>query len=122
MIPYKLLQSKIEGFLEDSMTVTVERGTKKDPETFETIPDVEVLYKDEPCRLSYGSSGHAESEFTTKGEQVLKLFTRPDVDIPQGAKIEVKRQGFILLFGKTDEPYRYGSHNEYILTNWEESR
>lgn len=122
MFPYKLLQKGIEGLFEDLMTVTVEKGTRKDPETFETIPDVEVIYRDEPCRLSYGSSNHSEGEFITKGEQVIKLFTRPDVVIPQGSKIEVKRQGAILLFGKSDEPYRYGSHCEYLLSNWKESR
>lgn len=124
MIPYKKLRSSMEMFYEDRMTVTTSFGTRKDSETFETVPDIKVIYKDEPCRLSYdfGGSNHNESEYYDKGEQKVKLFTAPDIDIPQGSKIEIKRQGFVLVFGKSDEPYRYGSHCEYMLTNWENTR
>ena len=101
----------------DACTVTI-RQPVTDPETHLTGFQEREILTDEPCRISFQSvSAAGEGSISAIGQSV-KLFLRPDVEIPPGSRIAVRRDGKQLLYTRSGEPARYPSHQEIQLELW----
>lgn len=111
---YAALKSVIRQTLEDRATVTIRDGEKMD-ENFQTVPNIKVIYKSIPCRLSRG--GVSVTPYKNIDENVgsARLYTMPETYIPDGARIVVTKAGKEWRFIRSANVMRYESHNEYDL-------
>ena len=81
------------------------------------------LFEDQPCKLSF----KALDTTTTTGNvavmtQGVKLFLSPDVVIPAGCKIVVKRFNDLereFVYSQSGEAAPFTNHQEITLTLWE---
>lgn len=121
-INYNGHRSVLESLYEDKCTVTISRGDKIDEDTLETVPDIETLHFDIPCRLSFGHSRTLNGVMHDESEQDITLFVGPDVVIPTGSQIKVSRASVIMSFGRSGLPKVYMSHREYPVEAWEDVR
>lgn len=74
------------------------------------------LIENEPCRLSYKTvptMNNNESADTVK--QIIKLFIRPELDIPAGSKIIVTQHGRTNIYRNSGFPEIHTSHQEVVL-------
>lgn len=104
----------------DRCTVTV-RQERQNPINKQTeFVDVIVL-ADEPCRVSFERiPATSPDNGTVIVSQAVKLFLRPDVDIPPGSTFVVARQGRTETYVSSGQPAIYPSHQEIALKLKEE--
>lgn len=109
----------IESLYED--TCTIYSGSQTKDEHGITSNTWTAVYTDIPCRLSFSSiQPNTRSDIVDTVSQTVKLFVSPDVDIPDGSRIEVKRMtGDVLTFGQSGLPAVYPTHKEIMLTPME---
>lgn len=76
-----------------------------------------TLYRDIPCKLSFELSYPLEqTERTAMSDQRVKLFTAPEITIPQGSKVIVATaEGETLSFAYSGEWGCYPTHKEVRL-------
>ena len=81
-----------------------------------------VYCKDQKCKLSYQSAS-ASSESDTVGTtyQLIKLFMSPDIDVPEGSKIEVTQNGRTDIYKRSGKPMVYSNHQEILLDRVEKT-
>jgi len=77
------------------------------------------LHQDIPCRLSFRRGIEAigiirdVQEIAAEAEQAVRLFLAPNVDIPPGSRIVIRRQdGRELRFCRSGVPAIFESHQE----------
>lgn len=116
----------LEWLWRDFCSVYVQ-AERTDPDTnvtgFQEVP----LWEDLPCKLSFETSRHRANECTGADEnhaaavsQVVKLFLAPDVEIPAGCKITVRRpSGQESVFARSGVAAIFSDHQEIPLSLWE---
>ncbi|MCL2488374.1 MAG: hypothetical protein FWE80_06795, partial [Oscillospiraceae bacterium] len=80
--------------------------------------------KNEPCRLSHGSSAGAVSAASPKSSaaavnQGVKLIISKDIVIPAGSKITVTQNGKTADYIRSGESAMFSVHNEIALELFE---
>ena len=118
----------LEWLWRDSCSVYVQAG-HTDPDTNVTGFQEVLLLEDLPCKLSFETSRHRANECADADEnhaaalsQVVKLFLSPDVEIPPGCKIVVKRfrqPEQIHTFARSGVAAVFSDHQEIPLSLWE---
>ncbi|MBQ6555468.1 MAG: hypothetical protein IJL89_09560 [Firmicutes bacterium] len=105
---------------------------------YEFIPEVnekgvtelreELIYKDQPCRLSYTtrlsysglkSSMSREAVLVNSPVQQIKLFLSPDIRVKAGCRISVTQNGLTQEYKNSGETAMYRFHQEIVLEKLE---
>lgn len=85
--------------------------------------EIPVIHE-EPCKLSFQTLAvNDEGDAAAKLTQSVKLFLSPDLEIPAGCKIVVKRFGAVpreFVYARSGEPGAFTNHQEVPLTAWKE--
>lgn len=83
-----------------------------------------TVYEDIPCKLSFELSYPLEqTEQTAVSSQRVKLFTAPEITVPQGSKVTVATaEGEILHFAYSGECSCYSTHKEVRLRPMEREK
>ena len=104
----------------DRCTVTI-RQERKNPINKQTEFANVTFLEYEPCRISFESiSATSPDNGTAIVSQAVKLFLRPDVDIPPGSTFVVARQGRTETYVSSGQPAIYPAHQEISLKLKEE--
>lgn len=75
-----------------------------------------LVVENEPCRLSYDSPRIAvQTESSANISNNVKLFISPQIDVAEGSRIEVTREGNIYQFKCSGVPSMYPTHQEIKL-------
>lgn len=75
-----------------------------------------VLCEEEPCRVSFDNIYNTEQTDTADNiKQVVRLFIAPELKIPDGSHIIVKKDDVTTEYRNSGEPARYASHQEIKL-------
>lgn len=75
-----------------------------------------LVVENEPCRLSYDSPKIAvQTESSTNLSNNVKLFISPDIEVVEGSRIEVVREGKTYQFKCSGMPSMYPTHQEIKL-------
>ncbi|GAC42280.1 hypothetical protein [Paenibacillus popilliae] len=117
MINYKRHRKAIEKMYEDRATIS-RYGSYKDPVTKETKQKLQLVYSNEPCKLSQsGLARNGQTEAQNDLQYDAKLFISPEIEIKQGDMIAITRstgQVEKYVAGKPFPPYP--SHQEVNLS------
>ena len=94
----------------------LEKRKVKDEVTKATVlKDIAVL-SNQPCRLSYSSSGTANQTDTVSNiEQTIKLFIAPEIKIAPGSKLKITQNGITTGYISSGVPAVYETHQEVCL-------
>lgn len=75
-----------------------------------------LVVENEPCRLSYDSPKIAvQTESSANVSNNVKLFISPQIDVAEGSRIEVVREGKTYQFKCSGMPSMYPTHQEIKL-------
>ncbi len=107
----KAIESRYKGFCD-----ILEKRKVKDEVTKATVlKDIAVL-SNQPCRLSYSSSGTANQTDTVSNiEQTIKLFIAPEIKIVPGSKLRITQNGVTTDYISSGVPALYETHQEISL-------
>lgn len=91
-----------------------------DPVTKITGQEVQAVYENTACRLSYTKiqSSYKQAE-GTKQEQQVKLFLAPEITVRPSSKIVVTQNGITETYKMSSLAAVYTSHQEIVLEAWE---
>jgi len=101
-----------------------QKGQVTDPDTNLTDFQETPLFEDQPCKLSFEKLTSTDGDNAAERFQSVKLFLSPDMVIPAGCKIVVKRfnrQGELVrefTFAHSGEAGVFTNHQEIYLTIW----
>jgi len=117
-VQYNRHRALIERMYEDRATVS-RMVESKDPVSRETKQAPQIVYEDQPCKLSQtGLARNGQTEAQNDVKFDAKLFIAPELDIRQGDVVAVSRGSTgrteTYVAGKPFPPY--GSHQELNLT------
>ena len=107
----KAIESRYKGLCD-----ILEKRKVKDEVTKATVlKDIAVL-SNQPCRLSYSSSGTANQTDTVSNiEQTIKLFIAPEIKIAPGSKFRITQNGVTTDYISSGVPAVYETHQEVSL-------
>jgi hypothetical protein len=107
----KAIESRYKGFCD-----ILEKRKVKDEITKATVlKDIAVL-SNQPCRLSYSSSGTANQTDTVSNiEQTIKLFITPEIKVAPGSKLRITQNGTTTDYISSGVPAVYETHQEVSL-------
>ena len=89
---------------------------KINPITKRTEFDEDVIYSNQPCKLSFKRlTTTTENSNAASISQGVKLFLSPTIEIPPGSKITVTQNGKTTDYEKSGEPAIYTNHQEVPL-------
>ncbi|URN40902.1 hypothetical protein [Peptoniphilus genitalis] len=108
----KAIESLYTGLL-----TAVVRETSRDPVTKVSDFREKTVYEDIPCRLSFSTAENLQEEKTMASENIITLFTSPEIDIKTNSKITVKQNGYTFTITNANKK-SYASHNEYSCTEF----
>ena len=101
------------------------RESTVDAETGRTGFFERKIYADLPCRISYrisfetvGAVRDVKNAATAAG-QAVKLFLAPEISIPAGSKIVVRRFGVEMVFARSGVPAIFEGHQEVRLERFQ---
>lgn len=80
------------------------------------------LFEDQPCKLSFEKLTSTDENNVATVAQGVKLFISPDIVIPAGCKIVVKRFNQLereFSYSQSGEAAPFTDHQEITLTLWE---
>ena len=109
----------IEAFYSGTVDVVSYGKVKRENHT--TGMGETMLYKGQPCRVSYQSSSviaPQENLAGAKGQNV-KVFIAPELDIPAGCKMIITQDGLTVEYSASSERAHYPTHQEINLTLFE---
>lgn len=110
-------KSHIESLYEDTCTIYKASAVKADGITSMTWT---AAYEGIPCRLSFSSISANTSGDVDTVNQTVKLFVGPNVDVPDGSRITVKRStGHVTNWQRSGLPAVYSTHQEIMLAPME---
>jgi hypothetical protein len=106
----KAIESLYDGLctIIGNQKVVAEDGTTE----FEEV----VVCKDQPCRLSFGSSKTQAGETATGTMQTITLFLAPEIVVPAGSKITVTQNGRTTEYECSNTPEVYSAHQQISLS------
>ncbi|MCM1297132.1 MAG: hypothetical protein NC311_16450 [Muribaculaceae bacterium] len=93
-----------------------------DPDTNLTDFQETPLFEDQPCKLSFEKQTTTDENHVATVTQGVKLFLSPDLVIPAGCKIVVKRFNELereFEYSQSGEAAPFTNHQEITLTLWE---
>lgn len=107
----KAIESGYKGFCD-----ILEKRKVKDEVTKATVLKDIVVLSNQPCRLSYSSSGTANQTDTVSNiEQTIKLFIAPEIKIAPGSKLRITQNGVTTDYVSSGVPAIYETHQEICL-------
>ena len=115
------MPSPLASLWKDRCTIFIK---KKVTDSFTKLTDfMEIpVINEEPCKLSFQTLAvNEQGDAAAKLVQSVKLFLSPDLEIPAGCKIVVKRFGVInreFVYARSGEPGIFTNHQEVPLTVW----
>lgn len=74
-----------------------------------------IVLEDVPCRVSFISEKTAKDENVSSIENMVKVFTSPEIIIKSGSVVSADVNGNILNLSLATSPAIYKSHREYIF-------
>lgn len=107
----------LERLWKDRCSVFVQTE-ETDPSTKLTDFKETPLFEDQPCKLSFSTLSATSGDELPAVAQAVKLFLSPEVDIPPGSKIVVKRSDREFIFSRSGEPGIFSDHQEILLTKF----
>lgn len=111
----KALESTYEG-----RANVIEYQKIKDEWGMTNFQEVTVL-EDQPCKLSFETLNSSSGDPVATVSQGVKLFLSPDMVIKAGSKIVVTQHGRTTEYSNSGVPAVYPTHQEIMLTlfeNW----
>jgi hypothetical protein len=111
IVARKAIESRYKG-----LCTILEKKKVKDETTKSTaLMDMAVL-NNQPCRLSYSSSGAANQTDTVSNiEQAIKLFIAPEIKIAPGSKLRITQNDVTTDYISSGVPDVYETHQEVCL-------
>ena len=107
----KAVESRYKGLCD-----ILEKRKVKDEVTKATVLKDIVALSNQPCRLSYSSSGTANQTDTVSNiEQTIKLFIAPEIKIAPGSKLRITQNGVTTDYISSGVPAVYETHQEVSL-------
>ena len=107
----------LERMWRDRCWVYVQEETT-DPVTHLTDFEEKPLFEDQPCKLSFSTlSANAGDELPVVA-QAVKLFLSPELTVPPGSKIVIKRADREFTYTRSGEPGIFSNHQEILLTEF----
>ena len=107
----KAIESRYKGLCD----ILVKRKVKDEVTKATVLKDIAVL-SNQPCRLSYSSSGTANQTDTVSNiEQTIKLFIAPEIKIAPGSKLRITQNGVTTDYISSGVPAVYETHQEVSL-------
>ena len=103
----------------DACTVYVQTK-KQNPKNKRTEFVEEVLFENQPCKLSFESTtSTSENNHIATVSQSAKLFLDKMLSIPSGSKIVVTRADQTFTFANSGEPGFFTYHQEISLVKFD---
>ena len=110
----KAVRTALERLWKDRCSIFI-REEVTDPVTHLTDSEEKPLLQDQPCKLSFETLTSSSGDPVAAISQTVKLFLSPDVNIPAGCKIVVKR------FNDLEREFTYSKSGEAgVFTNHQE--
>lgn len=107
----KAIESRYKGLCD----ILEKRKVKDEVTKAAVLKDIAVL-SNQPCRLSYSSSGTANQTDTVSNiEQTIKLFIAPEIKIAPGSKLRITQNGVTTDYISSGVPALYETHQEISL-------
>lgn len=107
----KAIESRYKG----RCTILEKKKVKDETTKATALRDIAVL-SDQPCRLSYSSSGTANQTDTVSNiEQAIKLFIAPEIKIVPGSKLRITQNEVTIDYISSGVPAIYETHQEVCL-------
>lgn len=107
----KAVESRYKGLCD-----ILEKRKVKDEVTKATVLRDTAVLSNQPCRLSYSSSGTANQTDTVSNiEQTIKLFIAPEIKIALGSKLRITQNGITTDYISSGVPAVYETHQEVSL-------
>lgn len=113
-----MVRKAVERLYNDTATIITYDNT--DIDEYGKVRQCENIHKSIPCRLSYKGSPATSGDVMPVFVQSITLFIAPDIEVPEGAAIDVIRNGTLLHFKSAGVAQRYQSHQEISLERREE--
>ena len=110
----------LERMWRDRCTI-IRKVKATDPKTKLTDFSETPLVENQPCKLSFETLTVTNGEHTAAKPQTVKLFLSPDIVIPAGCKIVVRRFNDLereFTFSHSGESGVFTNHQEIYLDNW----
>ena len=107
----------LERLWKDRCSIFV-KGKVTDPTTHLTDFEEKLLLQDQPCKLSFETLTSSNGDPVAVISQSVKLFISPDVKIPAGSRIVVKRFNDLereFTYSRSGEPGVFTNHQEIPL-------
>ncbi|MCL2828354.1 MAG: hypothetical protein FWD99_06405 [Oscillospiraceae bacterium] len=121
-----MVSAALERLWTDRCDVYVREGAV-DPDTGRTMFLERQIYEELPCRVSFRVSFETVSAvrdvagIASMAGQTVKLFLDPNVRVPAGSKIVVRRFGQETAYVRSGMPAIYEGHQEIrveLFRNW----
>ena len=113
----KAIESRYEGLCD-----ILEKRKVKDEVTKATVLRDTAVLSNQPCKLSYSSSGTANQTDTISNiEQTIKVFIAPEIKIASGSKLRITQNGITTDYISSGVPAVYETHQEVSLELKEEN-
>ena len=112
---WKQARKAVEGRYKGLCDILEKRKVKDEVTKATILKDIAVL-SNQPCRLSYSSSGTANQTDTVSNiEQTIKLFIAPGIKIAPGSKLRITQNGTTTDYISSGVPAVYETHQEVSL-------
>lgn len=109
-----VLRTVAEAVYEAKCTVIC--STKSKDYDGATIFEDTTICENEPCRLSHSGFGSTSNTNTLDAVSAnIKMFIRPEVQIPEGSKIIITQYGVTDTYHMSSKPVVFVSHQEISL-------
>ena len=119
MVDLSIARKAIESRYEGVCTITTNETVRVNGVT---KTETTIYCEDEPCRISYQTvQPTADSDTLAKAYQEIRLFIAPEIEMPEGAKIEVTQHGKTSKYRRSGKPLVYTNHQEVLLERLETS-
>lgn len=113
-----MVRKAVERLYADTATIITYDNT--DIDEYGKVRQREITHESVPCRLSYKNSPATSGDVMPVFAQTITLFIAPDIEVPEGAAIDITRNGKLLHFKSAGAAQRYQSHQEIALERREE--
>lgn len=115
------LAKSAQQLLYDGICTIYEDKKVMDPLTHETVCDEVPVHIDVPCRLSFKSfPSTTDSQTVDTLTQEIKLFLDTNIAIKAGSKVVVTQNGITNTYKNSGQAAVYATHQEVILSLYEE--
>ena len=116
----KRYRAAIERLYTGVMDVIERRAVKDETTKLTSFEEVTVL-ENEPCRLSFSSSGvNEEVSGAYNVTQEIKVFCAPELDIKPGSKLVITQNNVTNSYVHTGKSAVYSNHREIVLELFKE--